>query len=316
MPAVDHSNFDVSNFDLRGRVAVVTGANSGLGFATAQALAGAGARVVLACRNPQKAAEALAAIEVGAPGRAEVRALDLASLASVRAFAAEVSARYPAIDLLIDNAGVMTPPFGHTVDGFELQFGVNHLGHFALTGLLLEPLLAAPRARVVVVSSLAHRLGEIDFDDLNAEKGYGALRAYGRSKLANLLFALELQRRFEAAGVAATAAAAHPGWTATNLQAHMKTIEVLNPLFAQTPAQGAMPTLYAALADDAPGGYFGPGGLLEMRGAPARARISRPARDSDLARRLWSHSEAVTGVHFSAIDPERSRRPSRSKSAA
>lgn len=300
MPAFHPETADQN--DLSGRIAVVTGANSGLGLETARALAARGAHVVMACRNPQKAADAVAEIAANAPGGVEAMPLDLASLKSVEAFAAAFRDRFAALDLLINNAGVMVPPFGLTAEGFELQFGTNHLGHFALTARLCDRLLAAPRGRVVNVASLAHRAGRIDFDTLDTPptaRTYRATAAYGQSKLANLLFTLELQRRFTAAGVAATAAAAHPGWSSTNLQANLRIAELLNPLFAQSPAQGALPTLYAALMDAAAGGYFGPDGFMEMRGkgvAPA-ARTAR-AQDVSAAERLWTHSERLTGVHF------------------
>ena len=280
--------------DLHGRTAIVTGANSGIGRAAARALAGAGARVVLAVRDTAKGEAAARDI----PGTAEVRALDLADLASVRAFAAGWDGD---VHLLINNAGVMIPPQGRTADGFELQLGTNHLGHFALTNLLLERVTG----RVVTVSSTAHRMGAIDFGDLNGErKRYRAWRAYGQSKLANLLFTSELQRRLVAAGSPVLATAAHPGYAATNLQFHSGSrlqelgMRVANRLVAQDEDGGALPTLYAATADVPGAAFAGPGGFMEQRGAPKLVGRSDAALDADAARRLWEVSEALTGVRF------------------
>jgi NAD(P)-dependent dehydrogenase (short-subunit alcohol dehydrogenase family) len=280
--------------DLTGRTAIVTGANSGIGRAAARALAGAGARVVVAVRDTAKGRDAAATM----PGETEVRALDLASLASVREFAA---AWEDPLDLLINNAGVMATPFARTPDGFELQFGTNHLGHFALTNLLLEHVTG----RVVTVSSTAHRLGSIDLDDLNWEhKPYRAWRAYGQSKLANLLFTAELQRRLTAAGSPVLATAAHPGYAATNLQFHSgrRVLDigswVANRLIAQDEDGGALPTLYAATADIPGDSFAGPGGFMEQRGAPKLVGRAEAARDTAVARRLWDASEELTGVRF------------------
>jgi NAD(P)-dependent dehydrogenase (short-subunit alcohol dehydrogenase family) len=280
--------------DMTGRRVIVTGANSGIGRAATRALAGAGARVVLAVRNLDKGRAAAAAM----PGDTEVRELDLASLASVREFAAAWDGE---IDVLINNAGVMVPPLTRTADGFELQFGTNHLGHFALTNLLLEHV----SGRVVTVSSTAHRFGRIDFEDLNWErKPYNAWRAYGQSKLANLLFTAELQRRLTAAGSDVLATAAHPGYAATNLQSHSqrRSLDLLmaisNRLFAQDENGGALPTLYAAVADIPGNGFAGPEGFMEQRGAPKLVGRSAAAQDMDVARRLWDVSEELTGVRF------------------
>jgi NAD(P)-dependent dehydrogenase (short-subunit alcohol dehydrogenase family) len=285
--------------DLAGRTVIVTGANSGIGHAAAAVLANAGATVVLAVRDQAKGEAAAATIR----GTTEVRPLDLASLDSVRAFAA---AWQGDIDLLINNAGVMIPPLSRTADGFELQFGTNHLGHFALTNLLLPHVAAA--GRVVTVSSDAHRAGAIDFDDLNWERRrYRPWRAYGQSKLANLLFTSELQRHLTAAGSTVKATAAHPGYAATNLQSHsgsrvaafaMK--QLGNRLIAQDAAGGALPTLYAAVADIPGGSFAGPSGPfgLGLRGAPALVGRSAAARDEQVARRLWTVSETLTGVSF------------------
>jgi NAD(P)-dependent dehydrogenase (short-subunit alcohol dehydrogenase family) len=280
--------------DLTGRSVIVTGANSGIGRAAARALAGAGARVTLAVRNLEKGRAAAATI----PGETDVRELDLASLVSVREFAAVWEGE---IDLLINNAGVMVPPLTRTADGFELQFGTNHLGHFALTNLLLEHVTG----RVVTVSSTGHRIGRIDFDDLNWErKPYKAWRAYGQSKLANLLFTAELQRRLTAAGSGVLATAAHPGYAATNLQFHSqrRSLDLIsaigNRLLAQDENGGALPTLYAAVADIPGNSFAGPGGFLEQRGAPKLVGRSAAAQDVDVARRLWDVSEELTNVRF------------------
>ncbi|HEV2923535.1 MAG TPA: oxidoreductase [Solirubrobacteraceae bacterium] len=280
--------------DLTGRSVIITGANSGIGRAGARALAGAGAHVVLAVRSVEKGKAAAATM----PGETEVRRLDLASLASVREFAAAWEGD---IELLINNAGVMAPPLTRTADGFELQFGTNHLGHFALSNLLLQHV----RGRVVTVSSTGHRMGSIDFDDLNWErKPYKAWRAYGQSKLANLLFTAELQRRLTAAGSAVLATAAHPGYAATNLQFHSQRrfFDLLgavgNRLIAQDEDGGALPTLYAAVADIPGNSFAGPGGFMEQRGAPKLVGRSAAAADADVARRLWDASEELTGVRF------------------
>jgi NAD(P)-dependent dehydrogenase (short-subunit alcohol dehydrogenase family) len=290
------ANFRIADIpDLTGRTAIVTGANSGVGQATAHALAAAGAQVVLAVRNTDKGKAAASAM----PGHVEVRQLDLASLASVREFAAAWDGD---IDLLVNNAGVMFPPLTRTADGFELQLGTNHLGHFALTNLLLPRVTG----RVVTVSSWMHRVGRMEFGDLNWERRrYSAVRAYGQSKLANLLFTAELQRRLSAGGSRVLANAAHPGYASTNLQSRAgnPVLRFLmtyagNPLIAQDARGGALPTLYAAVAD-VPGNTFaGPRKLVGLRGAPAPASRSAAARDPQAARRLWSVSENLTGVPF------------------
>ncbi|MCB9787661.1 MAG: SDR family oxidoreductase [Deltaproteobacteria bacterium] len=285
-----------------GRVAIVTGANSGIGYEAAKALAHKGARVILACRSRERGEAALASIRAGSPsGTVELELLDLGDLSSVRAFAERLPQTAPRFDLLILNAGVMVPPASTTSDGFEMQLGVNHLGHFALTGLLLESLEAAPGARIVVVSSLAHKMGSIHFDDLHFTRGYRAWPAYGQSKLANLLFLDELNRRLQAAGSPIVATAAHPGWTRTELQRNSLSARVFGPLLAMETARGALPTLRAALDPDAEAGaYFGPDGPFEVRGAPAPASRTRKSRDRDTARRLWEVSEQLTGVHYLA----------------
>ncbi|MGW2746744.1 oxidoreductase [Streptomyces sp. NPDC001450] len=279
--------------DLSGRTAVITGANSGLGLASAEALARAGAHVVFAVRDPARGGAAAA--KVG--GSVEVRRLDLADLASVREFAARWQGP---IDLLINNAGVMMLPEQRTKDGFEMQFGTNHLGHFALTNLLLPYVTD----RVVTVSSGLHRGGVIHFSDVNLRGRYSPTRAYAQSKLANLLFTLELQRRLTEAGSAVRALAAHPGYAATNLQSHTTNplmrafMAVGNKVLAQDDKSGALPTLYAASQDLPGAAYVGPDGLGEMRGAPTLVGRSTAASDPEAARRLWTLSEEMTGVEW------------------
>jgi NAD(P)-dependent dehydrogenase (short-subunit alcohol dehydrogenase family) len=290
--------------DQHGRIAIVTGANSGIGLTAARELARAGAHVIMACRDTAKGERAAQTIRDQVPeAELDVTALDLASLDSVRQFAAGYSA--PGLDLLINNAGVMVPPKRTTEDGFELQFGTNHLGHFALTGRLLDKLLATPQSRVVTVSSTAHKIGRINFDDLQSERSYRRWPAYGQSKLANLLFALELDRRLRAGEAGLLSVAAHPGYAATNLQfaATPSRIErigsvVLNRVWAQDAEHGALPTLYAATADIAGGSFVGPDGFQEMRGHPTLVKPTRAAQDPDTARRLWDVSESLTGVSF------------------
>jgi NAD(P)-dependent dehydrogenase (short-subunit alcohol dehydrogenase family) len=286
--------------DLSGKVAIVTGANSGIGLETARVMARNGARVVLACRSEQKGAAALDDIRKSdAAAQVELQPLDLADLASVERFAVEFGERIERLDILCNNGGVMVPPLGHTKDGFELQFGTNHLGHFALTAQLAPKLLATPGARVVSVSSTAHRPGKISFDNLDGKNGYSAVGFYGQSKLANLLFIRGLQKRIDDANADLLAAAAHPGWAATNLQDNAPLVRMLNPLFGQGPADGALPTLYAATAEGVEGGgYYGPSRMFEMWGAPKPAVKSARAQDDDVADRLWSISEQLTGVQF------------------
>jgi len=299
--------------DLSGRTFVVTGGNSGIGYEAARVLARRGGRVVLACRDPGKAKGAVAAISAESP-TADVEALplDLASLASVRAFSEAFQARYEALDVLINNAGVMALPRRETADGFEMQLGTNHLGHFALTGLLLERLLDSRGARVVTVSSSAHRPGRIQFDDLQWERRYGKWRAYAQSKLANLLFTYELQRRLARSGASVISVACHPGYSATNLQSvgprmdgsrwMERILRLGNSLLSQDAAMGALPTLYAATASDVRGAdFFGPDGFGEMTGSPRRVESSARSHDTDAATRLWEISESLTGVRYGAI---------------
>ncbi len=299
--------------DQTGRTAVITGGNSGLGLAAAEALVGAGATVVIACRDTAKgdaaAAQIRAAVASGegatAKGAAtvEVEELDLANLASVRACAERLRGRPGGIDLLINNAGVMATPRRHTADGFELQFGTNHLGHFALAGLLLPALRDRDDARVVTVASNAHKFGRIAFDNLGGAHRYFRWRAYGQSKLANLLFARELDRRLRAAGWGVKSLAAHPGYAKTNLQSSgpptLDTLLMTIPdrLIAQSPAMGALPELYAATRPNLDGGlYIGPDGFEEQRGHPKVVAPARQGRDEVTAKRLWDVSEEMTGV--------------------
>ncbi len=298
--------------DLTGKTAVVTGANSGIGFEAALGLAEKGARIVLACRNQAKATEAADAIRARAPEAAtEILPLDLSSLDSIRDFADGLRRGHQKIDILCNNAGVMALPYRQTADGFEMQFGTNHLGHFALTGRLLDLVLAAPGARIVNVASQAHRFGRIRFHDLHWQQRYGKWRAYGQSKVANLLFTLELQRRLTERGASAIAVACHPGYSATHLQAVGPEMEgsrwmgritdLGNRLLAQDAAMGALPTLYAATADDvAAGDYIGPDGFLEMAGHPKKVGRTRYARKTDVAEKLWQESERLTGVRYDA----------------
>ncbi|MGW7051234.1 oxidoreductase [Streptomyces sp. NPDC054887] len=296
--------------DQSGRTAVVTGANSGIGLVTARELARRGARVLLACRSERRGKEAAARIARDVPSAAvEFTPLDLADLSSVRAFAAAYTGE--GLDLLVNNAGVMALPYGRTADGFETQFGVNHLGHFALTGLLLPHLLRTPGARVVTVSSGLHALANIDIGDLNSERAYRRWIAYGRSKTANLLFTHELARRLAAAGSGVVAAAAHPGYARTNLQTAgvrmegrrtaERIVELGNRIIAQPAESGALPTLYAATAPGVrPDSFTGPR-LQGLRGAPAKSWRASWTRDDVAGERLWAASEQLTGVTYGGL---------------
>ena len=290
-----------------GRVAVVTGANTGLGFETARVLARKGAEVVLAVRNTDKGADAARRITAAAPGATvRVQRLDLGSLASVRDAAAELRESTPKIDLLINNAGVMYPPKQTTTDGFELQFGTNHLGHFAWTAQVLDLVLDVPDSRVVTVASLAHRIrAAIHFDDLQWERSYERVAAYGQSKLANLLFHYELQRRLQARAAerGTVAIAAHHGIADTELVRNLPTVlqkaQFVAPLFSHDAAHGALSQLRAATDPSALGGqYYGPDAVGERRGAPKVVTSSAQSYDLDLQRRLWAVSEELTGVSF------------------
>ena len=298
--------------DQTGRVALITGANSGIGLEAARMLAKRGAQVVLACRTRAKADAARESILVDAP-TADVSLvdLDLSSLASVTEAAAEFSRRFGRLDLLVNNAGVMATPYQRTVDGFELQFATNHLGHVALTSHLLPTLMATAQSRVVNVSSLAHKMGKIGFEDLQSERRYQAWRAYGQSKLANLLFTFELQRRLEAAGADTIAVAAHPGISDTNLAGSsggvagrlMTLTQPLAKVFSQNAHAGALPTVRAATDPAVRGGeYYGPDGFMEQRGAPERVEPNSSAKDAAVAKRLWEVSVELTGVPFAALD--------------
>ena len=300
------SNWTSANIpDLTDKTAIVTGANSGIGYEEASILAARGAQVILACRNQDKGEAAKRQITRENPqAQVELIHLDLANLESVRSFVNEFNGRYNQLHLLINNAGVMVIPERQlTADGFEMHFGVNHLGHFALTGLLIETIQSTAGARVVTVSSIAHRQGYIDFDNLNAEKSYRKMFAYLQSKLANLLFTYKLQRLFESAGLDAISVASHPGWTATNLQQHFWLARTLNPLLAQTPKKGTLSTLYAATADGVNGGdYYGYAGFMEMRGAIKKVKSHERAHDQAVAERLWHVSEELTDVRYYGLD--------------
>lgn len=295
--------------DMRGKTAVITGANSGIGFEAAKVLATRGATVVLACRNAGRAADAVSRIRAVAPD-ADLATLDLdlGSLASVRKAAETLCAERPVIDVLVNNAGVIMVPYGRTEDGFELHFGVNHLGHFVFTGLVLPAVLAAEAGRVVTVGSNGHRLGRLDFDDLDYTRGYRPLRGYGRSKLANLLFAYELQRRLAAAGARAQSLAAHPGGANTEVgggftgpvRRRLKRFidHVPNPI-VHSAHKGALPILRAAVDPAARGGeYYGPSGLLKMTGHPVVVSSNAASREPTTAARLWEVSQQLTGVVY------------------
>ncbi len=295
--------------DQRGRTVVITGANSGIGLEAAKVLAAHGARLVLAGRDRARTAKAAEEVTAAAAAdQAETAELDLASLESVRAAAADIRARFPRLDLLINNAGIMFTPHGLTKDGFELQFGTNHLGHFALTGLLLPALLEVPGSRVVTVSSNGHRGGRINFDDLMRTRHYSRYTAYGQSKLANLMFTYELQRRLSAAGAQTIATAAHPGTARTQLTRHMSPLasasmsgrfHALNSWWVQDAAMGALPTLRAATDPAATGGaYYGPDGLLQLTGYPVLVRSSGRSQNAETQRRLWAESEKLTQVSY------------------
>jgi NAD(P)-dependent dehydrogenase (short-subunit alcohol dehydrogenase family) len=296
--------------NLEGRTAVVTGANSGLGFETALELARKGAHVVLACRSKEKAEAAAAEIRArNTHASTEHIPLDLASLESVEAFADQCTTAHPHIDILCNNAGVMAIPRMETDDGFEMQLGTNHLGHWALTARLFPALASARNARVVNVSSTAHKMGKMDFEDLQSEKRYSRWPAYGQSKLANLLFTYEFDRQLRAARSDVVVAASHPGWAATELQfvaprmtgssLMVRMVELANGIFAQSAAMGALPTLRAATDERVSSGdYLGPDGFGETRGHPARVRSSARSHDGESARRLWERSEELTGLGF------------------
>lgn len=299
--------------DVMGKTAVITGANSGIGYETARALVRKGAHVIIASRDASKAHAAIAKLQSESPqGKLSFLQLDLASLVSVRQFASAFMQQFTKLDLLINNAGVMAIPYRETADGFEMQFGTNHLGHFALTGLLLPTLLNTPKARVVTISSVLHKRGHINFDDLNPKSNYNENTAYSQSKLANLLFTYELQRLFKAHNTSMLAAAAHPGYSATNLQAagprmsgsvmRERIMGIMNAVLAQSAEMGALPTLFAATSPTIQGGeYIGPSGFQEMRGYPVIVRSNAESYDTSVARRLWTVSEQLTGVEYASL---------------
>ena len=298
--------------DQIGRTVIITGANSGLGYQTALALAHKQAHIIMACRNEEKGRAARHTIMQQHPkASVTVMPLDLADLASISKFAEAFLAQYDRLDLLINNAGIMIPPHRHTIDGFELQFSTNHLGHFALTGHLLERLLEQPNSRIVTISSIVAHIGWMRFDDLMSKRRYNRWLAYGQSKIANILFALELQRRLTAAKATTLSVAAHPGGSNTNLQytgvgldnsLFQKLLLLLFNPFLQNANRGALPQLYAATAPGVQGGdYYGPNGLLEIRGYPAKASFPWAAKSQDAARRLWQESEKLTGVTYDAL---------------
>lgn len=306
--------------DQDGVTAIVTGANSGLGLVTATELARHGAKVVLACRSTDKGEAAAGKISesVGA-AKPEVRALDLSDLESVRRFSGEFA--NGRLDLLVNNAGIMMTPPSKTADGFELQFGTNHLGHFALTGLLLGALQKGKSARIVTLSSNEHKSGELDFEDLQHEHDYSPRGAYQQSKLANAVFGLELDRRLRAAGSKAISVLAHPGYSGTNLQSTGPTglmkgvMKVTNRVFAQSPERGALPTLYAATAPGVEGGeYYGPDGIQEMRGHPTLTKTIPEAQDPETGKRLWEVSEELTGVTYPLKDAPKAKQGKRRRS--
>jgi NAD(P)-dependent dehydrogenase (short-subunit alcohol dehydrogenase family) len=290
--------------DLSGRNYLITGGNSGIGMEAARMLAEAGGDIIIACRNEKKAAAAAKEIDACGPGSVATVVLDLSSLASVRAAADEIHDRWEKLDALINNAGIMQPPQTTTEDGFELQFGTNHLGHFLFAGLLYD-LVEKAGGRIVVVSSIAHRLGRINFDDLMGDKKFNTSLAYGQSKLANLMFALELDRRLRAAGSPVASVACHPGYSSTALQStgpeglFNLIYKVLNPLVAQPAYNGAIPTVLAAAGEEAvPGRYYGPTRFGGARGPVGDAPIARHARDEQVAKRLWEESERLVGFQW------------------
>lgn len=286
--------------DQSGKIAIVTGANSGLGYEVTRVLAKKGAHVVMGCRDLGKAEEALNQIISEDPDASlEIIRLDLSDLASVKDFVSDFSKKHQSLDILCNNAGVMMTPYQKTVDGFELQLGTNHFGHFALTGLLIDKLMGTKNSRIVTMSSMAHSMGKIDFDNLNWEKKYGRTKAYNRSKLANLLFAYELQRRLEAKGSKTISMGSHPGWTRTKLQRNVFLFRALNPFLSQKPKKGALPMLYAATSPEAEGGgYYGPDGRMGWKGYPKKVKSNDRSHNLEDAKKLWEISEELTGVKF------------------
>jgi NAD(P)-dependent dehydrogenase (short-subunit alcohol dehydrogenase family) len=294
--------WDINNIqDQEGKVAIVTGSSSGIGYETARVLAKKKATVIIAVRNLEKGNAAANKIrEDYKNADVKVMELDLANLQSVRNFADQFMLDDSRLDLLINNAGVMVPPYSKTADGFELQFGTNHLGHFALTGLLIDVIRDTKDSRIVTVSSAAQQYGKLDFHDLNwTKRNYKAWRAYGDSKIANLYFTYQLDRKLKEKNNGTLAAASHPGWTATELQRHSGLFSFLNRFFAQGVDMGALPTLYAAVGPDVKSGdYFGPSGFKEMKGYPKKVESNELSHDEAIAKRLWEVSEELTGVKF------------------
>lgn len=289
-----------------GRIMIVTGANTGLGFENALTLAQKGAKVIMACRNMAKANAAKAKIEAAVPqANLEVMEIDLSKLSSVRNFAKAYQAKHDRLDVLINNAGVMMPPYTRTEDGFELQFGANYLGHFLLTGLLLDTILKTPDSRIVTLSSNVHKNGKINFDDLQSEKEYSASDAYAQSKLACLMFTYELQRRLERAGHSQTiSVGSHPGIATTELSRHMPRLlyialkYTLAPFMTHPPREGAKPTTMAAIGEAQGGDYFGPTGFQEFKGKPGKVTSSDLSKDEEIAKRLWEVSEKLVGFEY------------------
>jgi NAD(P)-dependent dehydrogenase (short-subunit alcohol dehydrogenase family) len=287
--------------DLTGRNIIVTGANSGIGFEAARAMAARGASVVMACRNIEKSAGAFEKVRKESPGdNVDLMRLDLADLSSVREFAGEAREKYPRIDILVNNAGIMVPPYGRTIDGFELQIGTNHLGHFLLTGLLMENIVATPGSRVVTVTSIAHFGGRINFDDINSESGYRRMGAYRQSKLANLLFSYELDRRLKEKDKETISVAVHPGVSSTSLFKIPAWLESIKEALLMSASKGALPTLMGATEPSLKGGeYIGPAGFRQSMGFPAILSSSERSHDKQLALRLWELSEEMTSFRFS-----------------
>jgi NAD(P)-dependent dehydrogenase (short-subunit alcohol dehydrogenase family) len=286
--------------DQKGKVVIVTGSSSGLGYETAKVLANKNATVIVAVRNEVKGNAAVEKIKVDNPiADIQVMLVDLSNLESVHKFSENFKKKFKKLDLLINNAGVMNPPYTKTKDGFELQFGTNHLGHFALTGLLIELIKKTPNSRIVNVSSTSHKIGKLNFDDLNWEtRRYNTFRSYGDSKLANLYFTKELQKRLDSQSTGVIVASAHPGGTATELARHSLFFRILSS-FVQNSKMGALPTLYAAVAPDVQGNdYIGPGGFQEIAGYPRKVESTKRAKRDDVAENLWDVSEEMTGVHY------------------
>lgn len=289
----------------QGRIVIVTGANTGLGYETTLSLAKKGAKVVMACRNLKKASAAKDKIKQQVPSAdLELMEIDLSSLDSVRNFAANYTSKFDRLDLLINNAGVMTPPYTKTEDGFELQFGANYLGHFLLTGLLLDTLVQTANSRIVTLSSIVHKNGKINFDDLQSEKKYAPSAAYAQSKLACLMFTYELQRRLEKSGHQTISVGAHPGIATTELSRNLPRVlfyllrYTIAPLLTHSPAKGAEPTILAAIGEAKGGDYFGPTGYKEFKGKAGKVTSTDLSKDEKVANRLWEVSEKLVGYDY------------------